>query len=154
MSTTIKSDAQPLNPPQVFPFQETPFTPTAPPCRRCGCENGSNVQHTCLNGELRPVYNNWAFENILHQHFNRLRARLLNLAETSTRDRQQSDAMKGLIKDFCNEAYFPARREMEGFLRDKDVIRFGDPELREDRNRLNAQSLKDILYEPDPDAVR
>jgi len=35
---------------------------------------------------------------------NRLRARLLNLAETSTRDKQQAEAMKGLIKDFCNLA--------------------------------------------------
>lgn len=35
---------------------------------------------------------------------NRLRARLLNLAETSTRDKQQAEAMKGLMKDFCNLA--------------------------------------------------
>lgn len=58
--------------------------------------------------------------------------------------------MKGLIKDFVNEAFFPARREIEFFLRDKDVIRPDEPELRHELNsRLNAQSLKDILYEPD-----
>lgn len=126
-----------------------PINPISPACRRCGCLSG-DTQHVCLNNEVRPLYNNWAFENILHQHFNRLRARLLNLAEASTRDRQQSDAMKGLIKDFVNEAYFPARAEMEAFLRDKDVIDPDAPELRHESNsRLNAQSLKDILYEPD-----
>lgn len=126
-----------------------PSAAVSPPCGRCGCLSG-DTQHVCLNNEVRPVYNNWAFENILHQHFNRLRARLLNLAEASTRDRQQSDAMKGLIKDFINEAFFPARKEIEFFLRDKDVIRPDEPELRHEANtRLNAQSLKDILYEPD-----
>lgn len=99
-------------------------------------------------------YNNWAFENILHHHFNQLRARLLNLAETSTRDRQQSDAMKGLIKDFCNEAFYPCRREIESFLRDKNVLSDGEDQCRGDSGRLNAQSLKDILYEPEQDAVR
>lgn len=98
------------------------------------------------------AYNNWAFEPILNQHFNRLRARLLNLAETSTRDRQQSDAMKGLIKDFVNEAYYPACRDIEAFCRDKGIISAGEGQCGPE-NRLTAQSLKDILYEPGIDVM-
>lgn len=98
------------------------------------------------------AYNNWAFEPILNQHFNRLRARLLNLAETSTRDRQQSDAMKGLIKDFVNEAYYAARHDIESFCRDKGIISPGEGQSGPE-NRLTAQSLKDILYEPGIDVM-
>jgi len=96
-----------------------------------------------------PRYNNWAFQPILNQHFNRLRARLLNLAETSTRDKQQAEAMKGLIKDFVNEAYYPACRDLESFLRDKKVISEGEGLEQGSQDRLTAQSLKDILYEPE-----
>lgn len=94
-----------------------------------------------------PRYNNWAFQPILNQHFNRLRARLLNLAETSTRDKQQAEAMKGLIKDFVNEAFFPCMREIEDFCREKGVISKGEGQCGPE-DRLTAQSLKDILYEP------
>lgn len=96
-----------------------------------------------------PGYNNWAFEPILHQHFNRLRARLMNLAESSTRDRQQSDAMKGLMKDFVNEAYFPALRDMQSFLRDKGVISEREDHAVRSQSSLTAKSLNDVLYEPE-----
>jgi hypothetical protein len=98
-----------------------------------------------------PQYNDWAFQPILHQHFNRLRARLLNLAETSTRDKQQAEAMKGLIKDFINEAYYPSLGAIEDFCRDKGLIK---PEDRSNEGPtsqgdfLTADSLADILYEP------
>jgi hypothetical protein len=95
-----------------------------------------------------PRYNNWAFQPILNQHFNRLRARLLNLAETSTRDRQQSDAMKGLIKDFINTAFYDSMHEIEAFCRDKGIISEGEGQCGP-QDRLTAQSLKDILYEPE-----
>ena len=96
-----------------------------------------------------PRYNNWAFQPILNQHFNRLRARMLNLAETSTRDKQQSEAMKGLMKDFINEAYFAACRDILDFLRDKKVIAEGEDQCGGPDDRLTAKSLKDILYEPE-----
>jgi hypothetical protein len=105
------------------------------------------------DGMTPSLYNNWAFQSILNQHFNRLRARLMNLAEASTRDKQQADAMKGLMKDFVNEAYFPALHEIEEFLRDKGVISKGEGQnLAPNYDHLRAQSLKDILYEPDPQA--
>lgn len=94
-------------------------------------------------------YSRWAFQVILNQHFNKLRARLLNLAETSTRDKQQANAMKGLIKDFVNEAFYPCMREMEGFLRDYKVIDPLDGQCGA-TDHLSAQSLDDILYEPGP----
>ena len=102
--------------------------------------------------DVPSSYSNWAFRSILHQHFNRLRARLLNLAETSTRDRQQSEAMKGLMKDFVNEAYYPTCHEIEGFLRDKGVIPRGEGQSVDPlpgTHHLTARSMNDILYEPD-----
>ena len=95
-----------------------------------------------------PRYNNWAFQPILNQHFNKLLARLLNLAETSTRDKQQAEAMKGLIKDFVNEAYYPCIREIEDFCREKGIISKLEGQSGP-QDRLTAQSLKDILFEPE-----
>lgn len=56
--------------------------------------------------------------------------------------------MKGLIKDFVNEAFYPALRDIEAFLRDKGVISLGEGQCNAE-NRLTARSLKDILYEPE-----
>ena len=94
-------------------------------------------------------YNNWAFQPILNQHFNRLRARLLNLAETSTRDKTQAEAMKGLVKDFVNTAYYDSIRDVEDFLRDKKVISESEGQCGGPDAQLTAQSLKDVLYEPE-----
>ncbi len=102
-----------------------------------------------LNVPEPSRYNNWAFQPILHQHFNRLRARLLNLAETSTRDKTQAEAMKGLVKDFVNTAYYDSIRDVEDFLRDKKVISEPEGQCGAPDAQLTAQSLKDILYEPE-----
>lgn len=96
-----------------------------------------------------PSCNDWAFEPILHNHFNKLRARLMNLAEASTRDKQQSDAIKGLMKDFVNEAYYPALRDIEGFLREKGVIPEGINQCGNPAIVLTAKSISDYLYEPE-----
>ncbi len=92
-------------------------------------------------------YNNWAFEPILQQQFNQLRARLLNLAESSTRDKSQAEAMKGLMKDFCNQAYYACRDQMEAFARDKGIIQKGEGQCQPPVRW--AKSMSDILYEPE-----
>ena len=114
--------------------------------------NGQVVDTTDLSSAISsaiPRYNNWAFQPILNQHFNRLRARLLNLAETSTRDKTQAEAMKGLVKDFVNTAYYDSIRDVEDFLRDKKVISEPEGQCGGPDAQLTAQSLKDVLYEPE-----
>lgn len=110
-----------------------------------------NIPATAFSGTVTPNepahYNNWAHEPILGEHFNKLRARLLNLAETSTRDKQQADAMKGLIKDFVNTAFYDSIHGIESFLRDKGIIQAGEGQCGS-ANYLRARSLADILYEP------
>lgn len=47
----------------------------------------------------------YGYSDLVSKHFNQLKAQLFNLAETSTSDKEQRDAMKGLIRNFCNEAF-------------------------------------------------
>lgn len=112
--------------------------------------SNTNIPATAFAGEVIPNapahFNNWAHEPILHQHFDRLRARLLNLAETSTRDKQQAEAMKGLMKDFLNAAFYDSVRDIECFLRDMKVISEGEGKTQP--APLRSKSLDDILYEP------
>ena len=101
----------------------------------------------CHNGPDH-TFNKYAYEPMLNQYFNRLRARLLNLAESSTRDKQQSEAMKGLMKDFINEAYYDSLHFMEAYARDMGIIDSSEGKCGPE-NRLTAQGMQDILYEPE-----
>jgi hypothetical protein len=62
-------------------------------------------------------YGKQAYEYILREKMNTLRARLLNLADSITDNVERRKAMKGLIRDFCNNAYYPILREIESYLR-------------------------------------
>ena len=95
-----------------------------------------------------PRYNNWAFEPMVHQRFDHLKARLMNLAESSTRDRQQAEAMKGLMSDFLNTAYYPLLRDFEGFCREKGIIPKGEGQCGGAYASLTAKSISDIQVDP------
>ena len=47
---------------------------------------------------------------------------MLNLADSITSDPEQRKAIKGLMKDFCNDSYYPLLGEIEDFLRYFKVI--------------------------------
>lgn len=68
------------------------------------------------------VYNNMAWKNMVQSSIGVLRARMLNLADTSISDKEQRAALKGLMKDFFNQAYYPLLRELESFLVDYNVL--------------------------------
>lgn len=68
------------------------------------------------------VYNNMAWSNIIQSSVGVLRARLLNLVDSSVADKEQRAAMKGLLKDFFNQTYYSLLREMENFLVDYNVL--------------------------------
>jgi hypothetical protein len=67
-------------------------------------------------------YNEMAFQWIVNEKMSRLRARLLNLADSITEDAERRRAVKGLIKDFCGEAYYPMLSKIEDYLKYFKVI--------------------------------
>lgn len=62
------------------------------------------------------------YEYLIEGKMSVLRARLLNLADTITDDKERREAIKGLIKDFCSEAYYPLLREIEAYLTQYGVL--------------------------------
>lgn len=56
------------------------------------------------------------FENtrIISSQFNQLKAKLFNLIEASYSDKEQKEAMKGMIKGFCNEAFMNTKIDIRG----------------------------------------
>lgn len=102
------------------------------------------MSKVALQGNPEPLsgYNNRAYKWILHEEFNKLKARLLNLAESTATNEQQREAMKGLIKDFTNQCYYSSLHNMEDYLEFFKVI---DGRECEPDPVLEASSLKDIL---------
>ncbi len=100
---------------------------------------------TDLAGDLSPTNrSNWAFEPILHERFNTLKARCFNLVDSVLEedDHQRSRAVKGLMRDFLNTAYYDSLHAMEDFLREKNVIPRGEGQSR--YMGLGAKSLDDV----------
>ena|SRR5215469_6039610 len=93
-------------------------------------------------------YNNWAFEIIVHEHMDKLRGRLMDIAECSTRDRLQAKAMQALMKDALNQAFHDTRRNLEAFCRDKGIIAAGEGQEHPAGYGLRADSITEYLYEP------
>ena len=83
-------------------------------------------------------------EVVLHQNINRLKARLLNIAEAVAPETRQCNAMKGLIKDAINQAYYDSIRGVWAEIETRDIERGCEhaPIM-----SLNANSLADILVD-------
>lgn len=67
-------------------------------------------------------YNTQAYIHIVREKFGILRARLFNLADTSSVSKEQAEAMKGLIKDFSNDAYYKIVHDLTHFLSSLKII--------------------------------
>lgn len=67
-------------------------------------------------GEVSGGFGKFAYKWIINEKMNILRSRLLNLADSITSDEKQRSAIKGLIKDFCGEAYYPMLSKLEEYL--------------------------------------
>lgn len=70
-------------------------------------------------------YGKYAYQWIISDKINVMRARLLNLADSITSDAEQRKAIKGLIKDFCGDAYYPMINELENYLEYFKVLESG-----------------------------
>lgn len=84
-------------------------------------------------------------EVLLHEDFNQLKARMMNLAECAVGDTRQCNALKGLMKDALNQAYFGSLRRVKRMLEDRGVTDgcHSDGPTR----GLSANSLSDILVD-------
>ena len=53
----------------------------------------------------------------LSDNFNQLKGKLYNLIESSIPDNKQQNAVKGLVKDFCNDVYYDTSQGIDSHLR-------------------------------------
>jgi hypothetical protein len=83
-------------------------------------ENGSyQYERKAHTGDIiRCSGNIYLYKNLISSRFNQLKAKLFNLAETSASNEMQAKAMKGLIKDFCNEQYRSTIQDMNYYIRE------------------------------------
>ena len=66
--------------------------------------------------------NKWQFQGIVSAQFNQLKAKLYNVIEASLIEEKQREAVKGLVKGFCNENYKNTIIDLEYFLKGLGVI--------------------------------
>ncbi len=106
-------------------------------------DNATLDADTPLNSPV-PSSLKYNLEIILNQHINRLKARLLNIAETVAPETRQCNAVKGLIKDVVNQAYYDSVREIHQELDCRDIEKGMEhcP-----ISPLRANSLADILVD-------
>lgn len=68
----------------------------------------------------------YEYQHIYTHQIERLKARLLNLADSMTQDERQANSVKGLIKDFCNLAHLEGREDLDNWAIEMKVIEEGD----------------------------
>ena len=64
----------------------------------------------------------YEYQHIYTHHIEKLKARLLNLADSMTTDERQANSIKGLIKDFCNMAHLDGRDELDKWAVEREII--------------------------------
>lgn len=70
----------------------------------------------------RPFELNEEIRIHLRALFNTLKARMMNLAETSAPETRQCNAVKGLMKDFLNEAYYGSLHMVDEILDQRGLL--------------------------------
>ena len=68
----------------------------------------------------------YEYQHIYTHQIEKLKARLLNLADSMTTDERQANSIKGLIKDFCNLAHLDGREDLDGWAIEMGIIKEED----------------------------
>jgi hypothetical protein len=89
-----------------------------------------------LNEDASPVMGGsvWEFNGIVSAQYNQLKGKLYNLVEASVTDEKQREALKGLIKGFCNTAFRNTADDLEHLMYRLGIIEktfVGGPRLAE-----------------------
>lgn len=76
------------------------------------------------NGIYHVKEKDWGMSGTIHEYndivsvqFNQLKGKLFNLVEASAVDEKQREAMKGLIKGFCNQQYKNVIIDLSGWMK-------------------------------------
>lgn len=76
------------------------------------------MEHRDPDGNICYMYGSiMEYEDIVSCQFNQLKGKLFNLIESSITEEKQREAMKGLVKDFCNEKYKNTLTDLEGWIK-------------------------------------
>jgi len=92
-----------------------------------------------MSKETVEVNHYWHLEHDVSFSFNRLKAKLYNLIEASINDREQSQAVKGLIRGFANDEYVRCIESMRHTAR---MAEFIEKEAFEDIPPMTAEPLE------------
>ncbi len=68
----------------------------------------------------------YEYQHIYTHQIEKLKARLLNLADSMTTDERQANSIKGLIKDFCNLAHLEGREDLDNWAIEMRIVEEGD----------------------------
>ena len=79
----------------------------------------------------------YEYSGIISAQYNQLKAKLFNTIEASIIEKEQREAVKGLIKGFCNEQYRNTIKDVKGLL-----IRMG---LIDESNPENISFCEDVV---------
>jgi hypothetical protein len=74
------------------------------------------------NYEKDGVSQYFQLEGIVSNSFNRLKGKMFNLIEATITDKQQCEAVKGLIKGFANDEYTNCVSDMRYQARDMKLL--------------------------------
>lgn len=74
------------------------------------------------NYEKDGVSQYFRIEGVVSNSFNRLKGKLFNLIEATITDKQQCDAVKGLIKGFANDEYTDCATDMRYHAKDIGLL--------------------------------
>lgn len=71
---------------------------------------------TGLNETWKVSGSIYEYKDIVSVQFNQLKAKLYNTIEAAITDKEQREAVKGLIRGFCNENYRNTIKDLRGLL--------------------------------------
>lgn len=78
-------------------------------------QDGHFTYDTKEYGYSRPLA---SWFDIISDDYNKLKAKMFNLVEATITDKTQADAVKGIIKGFCNDAFANSDRRLHDFFRE------------------------------------
>jgi hypothetical protein len=73
----------------------------------------SKEKYISVSGMAISKYN---YYGIVKHHYQKLRARLMNLAETLEKDQESRKALKSIFHDYLDQAHYSTQEELERHL--------------------------------------
>lgn len=71
----------------------------------------------------------YEYEDLISVHFNRIKAKFYNTIEASITNERQLEAIKGLVKSFCNDEYRETIKEIEYWMWGMGLLSFKPDEM-------------------------